>query len=138
MTQPTRPSNNRFFGTSVTRKECIDTGMAMVLICLLAAWFTDNRNWLLGAIVILIVNMTWPRLFSLATKAWLGFSQLLGSIMSKIILTLVFFIVLTPLALLRRVLAHDPMQLKAWKKNKQTVFENRDHTYTSKEIEQPF
>ena len=124
--------------SELTPKECSDTGMAMVLICLLAAWFTGVRTWHLAAIVLLVVNMTWPRAYTLAAKVWLGFSNILGAIMSKVILSLVFFLVLTPLALLRRMFGHDPMLTRQWKKSSDSVFETRDHAYTSKEIEQPF
>ncbi len=126
------------FPKSVTTKECSDTGMAMVLICLLGGWFSGNREWFLAAIILLVINMTWPRIYALTAKGWLGFSHLLGTVMSKVILTMVFFVVLTPIALLRKVLGHDPMQLKQWKKNTDSVFEVRNHTFTPEEIERPF
>lgn len=122
----------------VSDKECGDTGMAMVLICLLAGWFTHGREWFLAAIVILVINMIWPRLYALPAKVWLGFSHLLGTVMSKIILTLTYFLVLTPIALLRRMLGHDPMQEKQWKQGSGSVFDVRDHTFTPEEIERPF
>ncbi len=112
--------------------------MAMVLICLLVGWFSGTRDWFLGAIILLVINMTWPAIYTVPAKVWLGFSHLLGTVMSKIILTLVFFVVLTPLALLRRTLGHDPMALKKWKDGNGSAFETRDHTYTPEEIELPF
>lgn len=126
------------FPKNISAKECTDTGMAMVLICLLTGWITDTRQWFLAAIVVLVINMIWPRIYTLVAKAWLGFSHLLGTVMSKVILSVIFFVVLTPIALLRRVLGHDPMALKKWKKGTESVFETRDHTYTAEEIEQPF
>ena len=126
------------FPRKVSEKECSDTGMAMVLICLLAGWFSGIRDWFLGAIIVLVINMIWPILYIWVAKAWLGFSHLLGTVMSKIILSLIFFIVVTPIALLRRALGHDPMALKKWKKGTESVFETRNHTYKPQEIEQPF
>lgn len=131
-------SRSGIFPKNITPKECSDTGMAMVLICLLAGWFTEVRDWHLGAIILLVVNMTWPRVYTLVAKGWLGLSCAMGTGMSKIILSLVFFLVLTPLALSRRLLGHDPMQLKQWKKDPHSAFETRDHTYSPEEIEQPF
>ncbi|MEF2230109.1 MAG: SxtJ family membrane protein [Pseudodesulfovibrio sp.] len=119
-------------------RECADTGMAMVLICLLAAWFTGERGWLAGAIGLLVLNMTGPRAFALPARLWLGLSRLLGAVMSRVILSLAFFLVLTPVALLRRALGHDPMRRKGWKAGTASVFETRDHTYTPEEIERPF
>jgi hypothetical protein len=109
-----------------------------VLICLLGGWFSGQRDWFLAAIVLLVVNMVWPRIYTLVAKGWLGFSHLLGSVMSRVILTLVFFLVVTPLALLRRAFGHDPMRVRAWKAGTGSVFETRDHEYTPEEIERPF
>lgn len=127
-----------WFPKKISEKECGDTGMAMVLICLLAGWFTGVRDWFLGAIVLLVINMIWPTIYTWVAKAWLGFSHLLGTVMSKVILSLIFFIVVTPLALLRRVFGHDPMALRKWKNGTGSVFETRNHTYKPEEIEQPF
>lgn len=127
-----------YFPKKVTAKECSDTGMAMVLICLLAGWISGTREWFLAGIILLVINMTWPAIYTLVAKVWLGFSHLLGTVMSKVILTVVFFVVLTPIALLRRLFGHDPMALRKWKKGTGSVFETRNHTYTAEEIEQPF
>jgi hypothetical protein len=133
-----KDEKTEYFPSKVSNKECSDTGMAMVLICLLAGWFSGVREWFLGAIVVLVINMISPVIYTWVAKAWLGFSQLLGTVMSKVILSLIFFIVVTPLALTRRVLGHDPMALGKWKKGTDSVFETRDHTYKPEEIEQPF
>ena len=133
-----KQSGNTFPSQAITAKECSDTGMAMVLICLLGGWFTGVRDWFLAAIVLLVLNMIWPTLYYFVAKVWLGLSHLLGAVMSRVILTLVFFLVVTPLALLRRALGHDPMQVRAWKAGTGSVFETRDHAFTSEEIERPF
>lgn len=119
-------------------KECSDTGMAMAMICLIAGWFSHDRRWLLAAIALLAATMTWPGLFRFPARLWFGFSHALGTIMSKSILATVFFVILTPLALVRRAIGHDLMRLGAWKRGKNSVFEVRDHTYTPVDIERPF
>lgn len=126
------------FPTRVSAKECADTGMAMVLICLLALLFTEKHSWLLAAIGVLLINMTCPKLYTLPAKGWLGLSRILGTVMSKVILSLIFFLVQTPIALLRRTLGHDPMQLGKWKNGTESVFETRDHTFQPEEIERPY
>lgn len=133
-----KDTKTNIFPPSVSTKECTDTGMAMVLICLLTALFTQIHGLLPTAIGLLLINMTFPRLYSLPAKAWLGFSRLLGTVMSKVILTLIFFLIQTPIALLRRALGHDPMQLKKWKNDDKSVFETRDHTFQAEEIERPY
>lgn len=138
MTDETHGHGKGFLARNLSRKECGDTGMAMVLVCLLAGWFSGQRDWILAAIVLLVANMVWPTLYMPVAKVWLTLSNLLGAVMSRVILTVIFYIVVTPLALVRRLLGGDPMRIRAWKKGRESVFETRDHTFTPKEIERPF
>ncbi len=57
--------------------------------------------------------------------------------MFKPFLFIVFYCVLTPLALVCRALGYDPMALKQWGKGKESVFVDRNHTYTSAELKSP-
>jgi hypothetical protein len=62
----------------------------------------------------------------------------MGAIMSRVLLTMLFFGLVTPLGLLRRLGGADPMQMKKWKKGNDSVFRTRDHTYTAEDIEHPY
>ena len=124
--------------TTIGRREMVDTGMAVALICLIAGFATSRREWFAGAAVALLIAMTVPALYKLAARLWLGLSHLLGTVMSKVILSIVFFGIVTPLALLRRALGHDPMALRQWRAGSGSVFVSRDHKYTAKEIEYPY
>ena len=82
--------------------------------------------------------MIWPRLYSPLAKLWLGLSLLLGSIMSRLLLSVIFFVIVTPLALVMRLFGHDPMRRKGWKKSTDSTFVSRDHTVEAKDLEHPF
>lgn len=112
--------------------------MALVLALLLAWAFTGDKGWAYGAMAALVLNMTWPAPYKPLARLWLGLSALLGAVMSKVILAVVFFGLVTPLALVRRALGHDPMRGREWKKSPGTVFVTRDHVYQPQEIERPF
>jgi hypothetical protein len=58
--------------------------------------------------------------------------------MSKILLSIVFITIVTPIGLLRRLLGKDSLQLKNFKKSKDSVFLSRDHKYTENDIAKPF
>lgn len=126
------------FWLSATRAQARDTGMALVLICLLIAWFAGRRDYLGAGILLLLLDMIWPSAFKPAAKLWFGLSHVLGTVMSKIILSLAFFVVLTPVGLVRRAMGKDSMQCKGFKKDAVSVFRVRDHQFTSKDIETPY
>ncbi|MBU8920701.1 MAG: hypothetical protein KOO63_02465 [Bacteroidales bacterium] len=70
--------------------------MAFVLICLVLTFFLDDILYAKIAIVLLVVDMTVPALFKYPAYLWFGLSRLIGSVVSRILLTLIYFIVVTP------------------------------------------
>lgn len=134
----TNPDKKRPYWLSATKAEARDTGMALVLLCLLGAWFGHRRDFLGAAIILLVLDMSVPAVFKPAAKLWFGLSHVLGTVMSKILLTVVFVMVVTPMGVLRRVLGKDTMQFKRFKKDDGSVFRVRDHRFTTKDIETPY
>ncbi len=123
---------------NISEKQAKDTGMAMVLICLLLGSYFDNRLYFTIAIPVLLINMTVPKIFKPAAVVWFGFSHILGSVVSRILLSIVYYAVVTPTGLIRKMLGHDPLLLKKWKKNDSTVFISRDHKFQPEDIVKPY
>ena len=115
-----------------------DTGLAVVLILLIIEYI-KRPNWLIiAAMAVLVLVMTWPEVFRPLAKVWFGFSHFLGLIVSKIILSIVFFLIVTPVGLTRRAFGADPMKGRAWKKGNVSVLVERNHQYVKKDIEKPY
>lgn len=131
-------NTEKYFPKSISKKQASDTGMAMVLILLLVGLFSENNLYFKIAIPVLIVNMTIPMFFYPFAIAWLGFSQLLGTVVSKIVLTVVYIIMVIPLGLFRRLIGKDTLQLRDFKKDNGSVMKTRNFVFTSKDIENPF
>ena len=110
----------------------------MVLIILLVGYFKDEMLYVGLAIVVLIVDMTVPKVFYPFAKLWLGVSAILGTIVSRIVLFVIFFAILTPIGMIRRLLGADPLLSKQWRKDNASVFRIRNHRYEADEIERPY
>ena len=123
---------------TISTDQAKDTGMAMVLICLLIAFFGQKQQLFVIAILLLLVNMTWPKIYKPVAKIWLGLSHLLGTIVSKVVLSVIFFGLVMPVGLARRILGKDSLQVKKWKKGRDSVFKARDHEFTSEDISHPY
>jgi len=115
-----------------------DTGMAMVLILLLVAHFLEIPGLVVWAIGVLLLVMIWPPLFSPLARIWFGLSHLMGTVASKVLLTLVFAIIATPIGIFRRLLGADAMGLKGWKKEEGSVMVERNHLFTAEDLEKPY
>jgi len=127
-----------YFPKAISKKQASDTGMAAVLILLLIGLFTHNILYYKIAIPVLFITMAFPMFYHPLAIIWLGFSQLLGSILSKIILTIVYIIMVIPVGIFRRLLGKDSLQLSEFKKGKGTVMKSRNYNFVSKDIENPY
>ena len=127
-----------FLPADVSNKECADTSMAMTLISLLVILYSKSITLLPLPIGLLLLGMVWPRAYSLLARLWLGISLLLGSIMSRVVLSIIFMVIVTPIALVMRLFGHDPMRRKAWKKGTESTFVSRGDLVEAKDLEHPF
>lgn len=138
MSMQKKKSASSFFLNRINVEQAKDTGMAMVLVFLLIGIIGDNRAFLFAALSLLIVNMIWPKFFKPIALLWNGLSLLLGTVMSKILLTVVFFLIVTPVGIVRKWLGADAMQLKKWKKDRSSAFTVRQKIYQHSDLEKPY
>jgi hypothetical protein len=115
-----------------------DTGLVIVLILLLTAYWKGDLFFILLSIVTLVVAMTIPVVLKPVAVIWYYFSTALGHITNRIILTIIFGVVLTPVGMIRRSLGFDPMKRKAWKNGSASVFTERDHVFISDDLNMPY
>ncbi|MBS1659198.1 MAG: hypothetical protein JST18_14015 [Bacteroidetes bacterium] len=90
-----------------------------------------------AAVLLLIALFVYPVAVWI-TIGWLKFAQLLGTINSKILLTLIFFIFLFPIATLYRLSKKDPLQRKKLNKEGTSYFSSRNHTYQPDDFKHTF
>jgi len=122
----------------ITKDQSRDTGMAVVLLLLLVFASKKREGYLIAAIVLQVVNMAVPQIFRPVAVVWLGFSELLGAVMSRILLSIVFFAVVTPIAIFRRLVGKDSLKLRAFKANEDSVMVERNHTFVGRDLERPY
>lgn len=109
------------------------TILVFVLVLIIFFFVYKNTNLLyvalgLGAIALLV-----PALSRLIHRLWMKFAELLGFVMNKVILGIVFFVFLTPIAFLSRLFRKNTLKVE---KNATTYFSERNFTYTKKSLEQ--
>ena len=138
MPEMLKESSQGYFPRIISQDQAKDTGMAMVLICLLTAYFGAYVLALEIAMLLLILNMVVPGIYRFMARIWFGIANVLGTVMSKVLLSILFFVMVTPVGMLRRMAGADPLQLRKWKNGDGSVFVVRDHLYAPDEIEKPY
>lgn len=122
----------------ITKDQSRDTGMAMVLLLLIVAASRKKEGYLFVAMALHVINMIWPQVYRPVAVIWLGISDLIGSVVSRILLSLVFFLVVTPIGLLRRLSGKDSLKLRAFKAGQGSVMLERNHVFTAQDLERPY
>src|SRR5919198_1413774 len=71
----------------------------------------ENARWwtLILALLLIMPALIAPNLLALPHRGWMALSEVLGWINTRIILGAIFFILLTPIGIIRRFLGKDPM-----------------------------
>ena len=112
--------------------------MAMVLLLLLIFLARKREGWLFAAMGLHVLNMVVPQIYRPIAVAWLGLSDLLGMVVSKVLLSIVFFAIVTPIAVLRRLFGKDPLKLRAFKAGQDSVMLERNHTFVRGDLDRPY
>ena len=101
---PAAPSSARAFGYV----------MAVVLLLFAGAAFAHANPWAkwltLAAIVLALLGQFAPFVLAPLNRLWMGLGHLLGRIVSPIMMSLIYFGVVTPIAFVARWRGVDPMK----------------------------
>lgn len=100
----------------------------------LALWaFVKNQNvnyWFIGiSTFFLLLTLTKSKLLNLLNDIWIKFGELLGRIIAPIIMSMIFFLIVTPIGLILKMFHKDLLNLK-FNKNK-TYWMKKDKTIQS-------
>jgi len=82
------------------------------IVCALSSWRNGAVDlWWLGAsAAFLIVTLMGPALLTPLNRAWAAIGRLLHTIVSPVVLALLFYGAITPIGLLSRLFGHDPLR----------------------------
>lgn len=89
---------------------------------------------LYAAAIVGVLCIAIPIVGEWIVKGWFKIAEILGAINGRILLSIVFFLILSPIAFLSRMGRKNPLSLKS--ENKESAFTERNHLYTPKDLDQ--
>lgn len=96
-------------------------------------YFFRDLTWLVwGALTLNLIGAFLPKIAGYISWAWFKLAEGMGFVMSKVILSLVFYIFLFPIAMLSKLFTHKDFLLK---KDSITTWHDKNHTYRSDDLE---
>ena len=122
------------YSDKITRSKSLETISILALACIAAGLIFGFKGLLYIALILLVIGSFFKGLSIKIARVWLKFAHFIGNINSKIILTLIFFLFLTPIAILYRVIKGDNMNLRRSNPSKSYWIE-KNQKYKPKDLE---
>ena len=105
----------------------IVTGLVIVGI------LTKTKGWFYAAGAVGVITLAIPVIGYWTVWLWYKIAEVMGWFMSRVLLSVVFFLFLYPISILAKMSTKDNMKLKRIKEK--TIYSERNHKYTKEDIE---
>jgi uncharacterized membrane protein len=122
----------------ITKKQSVEFGLVTILVSNFLAIYLKQSYFVIAAFFLTLITLIVPIVFYPFATVWFWLSKILSAIGSRIILTIVFFIVVTPVGLIRKLLKRDSLKINQFKKSTKSVMTDRDHLYTAGDFTDTF
>jgi uncharacterized membrane protein len=122
----------------INKKQSVEFGLVTILVTNLLAIYFKQSYFVFAALFLTLITLIVPTVFNPFAAFWFWLSNILSSTGSRVLLTIVFFIVVTTVGLIRRLLKRDSLKIDQFKKSTKSVMTDRDHLYTAVDFTDTF
>jgi len=125
--------------TELSREKVLETIGVLALACLVIGHLMRHRpaagkGFLAAAALLLAAGLFVKPAGALIARAWLKFGAVLGAVNSRIILGAIFYLFLTPIALIARLTRGDFLNLRKGSGADRSYWHARNHAYTAADL----
>src|SRR6266700_5093273 len=99
--------NRHISDLDISREQTKEFGMLSVLVMSFLAFYLRQNNLSVVIFILALLTLLLPVIFYPFAMIWFGLSKVMGKISTSILLGVVFFIVVMPVGLIRRILHLD-------------------------------
>lgn len=119
-----------------TREKELETILTLCVALVVVYFITKKQHayWLTASIILGLIGMFSKFLTAKISWAWLKLGEMMGAVMSKVILSAVFFVFLLPVALLARIFSKSKSSLQLTRTGQGSYYFTRNHPYESKDL----
>lgn len=128
----------KIFLLPVSSEKNKDFGLVITAVLSLMYLHFHNIIFIYCSLTAAIITLLFPIVIKPVSFIWYGLAEILGMVMSRIILTAVFFLVITPIGFIKRVVSNDHLLTERWKKDTKSLFTVRDKKFMTADIEKPY
>lgn len=129
MLEPRTPESVKNDPSTPKTQLVIVTGLLVI-----GAIFQDE-TFAYASLIIGVLSLVIPEAGDYIVWVWYKIAEGLGWFNSRILLSLIYFIIVTPVGILFRLFGNDPLLLKD---KKGSMFHFKEHTYKKEDLENPW
>ncbi len=115
--------------------QAIETVSVLAFFCLIFDQVFNFSALRYAALGLLFIGLFIKRPARIIAESWMRFAAALSALNTRIILSVIFSIVLTPIALLYRLTHGDIMNIKRDDPSKKSFWKERNHLYKPEDLD---
>ncbi len=113
-------------------------GVLLLISILLFIYEKPSASYFLGSgFLFQIIAQIYPKLFFPLQKTWMALAVVLGFVMTRVILSILFYLIITPINFISRLFGKDFLDLKI-EKEKKSYWNLRVEEYEKSSTEKQF
>lgn len=113
-----------------------ETVLAFVVLGLLGFFLFNKQGFLYAALGIGIMGLLSKKFSQLLHDSWTYLSEKIGGIISRLLLSCIFFLILSPIAFLfRKFNKETPFHVA---QDEKSTFVDRDYSFSAKDLKNPW
>ena len=122
------------FYSDISKEQTKEFGMLVVLVTAFFAFYFKKNNLAPVIFILSLLTLVIPLIFYPFAFIWFGFSKIMGKLSTGILLGIVFFIIVSPVGMIRQMMRLDGLKIKQFKKTTDSVMVNREHIYADSDL----
>jgi Saxitoxin biosynthesis operon protein SxtJ len=120
------------------RSKSLETLAVLAAACIVGGLVLGARAFAWAALALLLIGLLFRRPAIMLARVWLAFAAMLGGLNSKILLSVVYCLVLVPIAFIHRRIRGNPMNLERSHPAQPSYWTIRDHRFEPRDIARPW
>ena len=113
-----------------------DTALIAALVFIVLAYFY-HIGFIFVAVIILCFLIITPSFLTPLGYIWYMFALLLSKVVGTLFFGFVFFVVILPIGIARRLMGKDDLLLRNWRSSKTSLIK-RNHLFSKDNLERPY
>jgi Saxitoxin biosynthesis operon protein SxtJ len=125
-------------GFKISKVQSKEFGLVTIMITTFFAFHFRDYNYIKAAFVLTVLTLILPSIFYPFSFCWFGLGKILGIISSFILLSAIYFLIVVPVGLVRKISGKDDLNLKQFKKSRNSVMTDRNHLFNDTDLKNSF